>query len=736
MLTEVNYEVKGQLAKLLATEDLIIENRNVSTASFDVERRVLTLPMWEKASATVYDLLVGHEVGHALYTPADNWMIDYPEVPQSFVNVFEDVRIEKLMKQKYPGLTKTFYTGYSQLADQDFFGLEELDMEDINLADRINIHFKIGNFTDVSFEDNEYQFVDRAFKTNSFKEVLELANDLTIFLKEQQKQQESLGELSFDEDGEMGSLSQMPMMGQATESDSSNDDGKGGQPDTSRMSDEELLDELENISSGSLGGVHGEMEALTDKTLQDNLENLNKTTDKSHYEPEYVEIPTLNMKTVIAKNSEVHQYLDEWFTKSQKHFDENSERKGFDIYEKVDNDYRLFRRSAQKEVNYLVKEFECRKSADAYARATVSKTGLLDCTKLHSYKYNEDLFKKITTLPDGKNHGLIFVLDWSGSMSTVLMDTIKQLFNLVWFCKKVQIPFQVFAFTNEWNRHNQYDEFKYGHYNLPFEHHEIKDGQLIVENQFSMLEFLSSNVKKKDLEHHMLNIWRTAQVMDSKGRWDHNYYYQAPHGLSLSGTPLNEAFVSLNYIIPQFKKQTGVQKIQCITLTDGEAHPISYSKQFTDRDGHTYMGSRSTMHGSVFIRDNNGKTHSCGDSYHQLTASLIHQLRGRFSDVNFIGIRVLDNRESNSFIRRYCEWDQDKVSDLQQQWRKTKSVMIQNGGGYHAYFALSSSALNSDDSFEVKEDATKAQIRSAFKKSLSAKKMNKKVLGQFMNYIA
>tara|TARA_B100000965_G_scaffold385715_1_gene387223 strand:- start:523 stop:1473 length:951 start_codon:yes stop_codon:yes gene_type:complete len=316
------------------------------------------------------------------------------------------------------------------------------------------------------------------------------------------------------------------------------------------------------------------------------------------------------------------------------------------------------------------------------------------------------------------------------------MDTIKQLFNLVWFCKKVQIPFQVFAFTNEWNRHNQYDEFKYGHYNLPFEHHEIKDGQLIVENQFSMLEFLSSNVKKKDLEHHMLNIWRTAQVMDSKGRWDHNYYYQAPHGLSLSGTPLNEAFVSLNYIIPQFKKQTGVQKIQCITLTDGEAHPISYSKQFTDRDGHTYMGSRSTMHGSVFIRDNNGKTHSCGDSYHQLTASLIHQLRGRFSDVNFIGIRVLDNRESNSFIRRYCEWDQDKVSDLQQQWRKTKSVMIQNGGGYHAYFALSSSALNSDDSFEVKEDATKAQIRSAFKKSLSAKKMNKKVLGQFMNYIA
>ena len=45
----VNYEVKGQLAKLLATEDLVIENRQVSTASFDVDKRVLTLPLWERA---------------------------------------------------------------------------------------------------------------------------------------------------------------------------------------------------------------------------------------------------------------------------------------------------------------------------------------------------------------------------------------------------------------------------------------------------------------------------------------------------------------------------------------------------------------------------------------------------------------------------------------------------------------------------------------------------------------
>ena len=738
MLTEVNYEVKGQLAKLLATEDLIIENRKVSTASFDVERRVLTLPMWEKASTTVYDLLVGHEVGHALYTPNENWMLDYPEVPQSFVNVFEDVRIEKLMKQKYPGLTKTFYTGYSQLAEQDFFGLEEHDEEDINLADRINIHYKIGNFTDVSFESDEQQFVDRAFKTKTFQDVLELANDLTIFLKEQQQQQESLGELSFDEDGEMGSLMRAPQGGELTDK-SPNSEGQG-QPDVKDMTNEELIDELERLSdSNDVGGVHGNLEAVTDKTLQDNLENLNKKTIGEHREPEYVELPDLNMKTVVARNSEVHEYLNDHYSKSQKHFDQNSDTKSFDIYEKVDSEYRLFRRAAQKEVNYLVKEFEMRKSADAYARATISKTGILDCTKLHSYKYNEDLFKKITTLPDGKNHGLIFVLDWSGSMATVLKDTVKQLFNLIWFCKKVQIPFKVFAFTNEWNSDQAWNDgdYQYRRPVLP-DHHEYADGRIKIDPQFAMVEFMSSDVKKKDIELQMINIWRLASSMMCYRNWHDTTYYQTPRRLTLSGTPLNEALVSLNQIIPEFQKSTGVQKVQCITLTDGEAHPLQYSKWFkSNHDSYDdYMGTRSTMNGKVFIRDRKvGKTYSCKNDYHELTSALLEQLRGRFPDVNFIGIRVMDGREANSFIRKYMDWDFDKVQHIQAGWKKNKSLKLVDVG-YHAYFGLSSSALNNDSDFTVKQDATKSQIKAAFKKSLSAKKMNKKVLGEFMEYIA
>ena len=746
MLTQVNYEVKGQLAKLLATEDLIIENRKVSTASFDVGRRVLTLPMWEKASGTVYDLLVGHEVGHALYTPADNWMVEYPDVPPSYVNVLEDVRIEKFMKQKYPGLSKTFYNGYSQLADQDFFELSQHDLEDMGLADRINIHYKIGNFEDVSFDKDEQDFVDRAFRTETFQDVLELAQELYEFVKHQEEMMTKLDDLEFTM-GELGGSGMgFPLGSSDLDSDDeedSDEDGEGGQPSAHKEpSKEELMEELDAASESDqiTGGVHGgNIDAVTDKALQDNLENLNKENTNSYYEPEYVELPILNLDNLVAKNTDVHDYLSEWWIRSQKHFDKESSSSQ-NIFESVDNDYRLFRRSAQKEVNYLVKEFECRKSADAYARATVSKTGILDCTKLHSYKYNDDLFKKITTLPDGKNHGLIFVLDWSGSMSTVLMDTIKQLYNLIWFCKKVQIPFQVFAFTNEWSHYNEWDD-DLGHswrnsQSMP-PHHEEADRRVKIESQFSMVEFFTSDCKKSDLEKQLLSIWRLATSLSAYYRWNPNVFYQSPRRLGLSGTPLNEALVSLNQIIPEFKKATGVQKVQCVTLTDGEAHPLQYNKLFTFKDEERdYMGTRSLMNGSVFIRDtSNGKTYSCKSNSHEITSALLNQLRGRFPDVNFIGIRVMDGRDANSFIRRYMDWDFDKVQHIQAGWKKNKSLKLVDVG-YHAYFGLSSHALGNDTEFTVKEDATKSQIKSAFKKSLSAKKMNKKVLSQFMDFIA
>ena len=135
----VNHEIKSHLAKLLATEDLVVEHRYVETAQFNVHTRVLTLPNWDKAGDEIYDMLVAHEVGHALYTPDRDWLKEY-KIPPQFVNVGEDVRIEKMMKRRYGGISKTFYKGYNVLADEDFFGVECEDVSKMNLADLSLIH--------------------------------------------------------------------------------------------------------------------------------------------------------------------------------------------------------------------------------------------------------------------------------------------------------------------------------------------------------------------------------------------------------------------------------------------------------------------------------------------------------------------------------------------------------------------------------------------------------------------
>ena len=175
-------EIKGTLAKLLATENLLVEHKNVETAAFDVANRVLTLPMWE-ASNTVYNMLVGHEVGHALFTPAEG-LEDLP-CPKSFLNVTEDARIEKLMKRKFPGLGKDFYQGYQQLNDRDFFSIENRNLMKLSLIDRINLHYKIGAYAVMPFTDSELPLRDAVEGVETFQDAIDAAIDIFRFMKEE-----------------------------------------------------------------------------------------------------------------------------------------------------------------------------------------------------------------------------------------------------------------------------------------------------------------------------------------------------------------------------------------------------------------------------------------------------------------------------------------------------------------------------------------------------------------------
>ena len=136
-------EVKAKLAKLLAEENIQIRHSaNAKTASFDVKQRILTLPVFKDMTETLYDLLTGHEVGHSLYTPCDGWetAITVDKVNKNILNIVEDPRIERKIKNRFPGLRKSFIDGYRELMDRGFFGTD-LDFSKMNILDRINMHF-------------------------------------------------------------------------------------------------------------------------------------------------------------------------------------------------------------------------------------------------------------------------------------------------------------------------------------------------------------------------------------------------------------------------------------------------------------------------------------------------------------------------------------------------------------------------------------------------------------------
>jgi len=709
----IRHEIKSQLAKLLATEDLVVEHRKVETAQFNVHTRVLTLPMWEKASNTVYDLLVGHEVGHALYTPDEDWT-EHVKVPPQFVNIVEDARIEKLMKRRYPGLAKTFFNGYKELADDDFFQIADEKVDEMNLADRANLWFKIGNFADILIEcGEETEIINLIADSETFADVLIASEALYKYCKQKQKEETKI---QLDNLESQQSGSNQPASDFSDQQEGENDQEQPGETDSYGGTSEQ-----QQQPNSSVGGEKNEEPEV--KTM-DNLEEALKQLVNNDYDNVYLELPQLDLKKIIVPNQQIH-------SKCKDHWDEFLEhtKHPYDsIFGEVDKRFIEFKRSAQKEVNYLVKEFECHKAADSYARASTARTGVLDCSKLHTYKYNEDIFRKVTTLADGKNHGLVFVLDWSGSMCDVMLDTVKQLFNLIWFCKKVAIPFEVYAFTTDYPLVT-YDED--GRANLREHSYKKRDGLVQVGEWFSLMNLLTSKVNNKTLGEQMNNIFRIA---DSFGRFSYAKY-NVPPGMSLSGTPLNESLIAMHQVLPKFQKENKLQKVHCVVLTDGEACFCKYHREVKRNwESEPFLGT-AHIGANAFLRDREtGNTYLCNSSPDGFTDILLRNLRDKFANMNFIGIRILESHDAGNFIRRYCGSLGPEFDKTISSWKKERAFTIKKSG-YHSYFGLSATALSQDTEFDVHECATKAQIKSAFAKSLKSKKMNKKILGEFIELV-
>ena len=798
----VTKEQKSILAKLLASENVIVEHGKFSTASFDTKNRVLRLPIWKEMSGNLYDLLVLHEVGHALFTPEEGHhdAKGHGKGFKSFLNVVEDARIERKIKNKFPGGRRAFVEGYNDLMKRDFFGIKKhgMDINGLGLIDRINLHYKVGDHLDISFSDEESVFVDRIDKAETWKEVVKICEDLYDYAKENESEtdmsdheweefmteddeEDSDWDENYDpsDSEEMESPADSGDAGDETGEEESDDepadnDTTGGKASDEKSSEEENSEGSEKSkegdsdeedeskkgspSSGTEGGTDGsfsdyEPESKTDENFRNNESELVSDEAKPY---KYLNIPTnINLKDVIVDFSDIYEkYREHWAGDPRSRYGTSTgeEQRAFST-----ELFKDFRNKNKKVVEYLAKEFEMKKAAREHSRAATANSGILSSEKLYTYKYNEHLFKKLTITPDGKNHGLVMFVDWSGSMSPNMKGTIEQMLTLVMFCKRVNIPFEVYAFSDSYTRYDDSIE------NVDSNGHFIGKGgpgyNDVVINRFNLLNLFSSRMRAKQLHEAYIYMTATAEYYSRNYSYgSRECYVSIPDRMGLGGTPLDSTLLMSFSVMRDFIKKNQVDVINSIFLTDGDSHSCnSYWKApETDESGYTTNTGRFDYRDeNVILRDPVSKKQmqiGDGSMTHRyrrggMTSTLVKFLREVF-DINIVNFFLIPKMRRWDMMHHIEEmkdtrgddsmtWNED-ADVLIRKFRKEKYLIAPEAKGFNEqYLILGGKNLEvAEEQLEVAEDASVAQLARAFKKFSSGKLEKRKLLSRFIDMVA
>lgn len=701
------------LARLLASENLTILRENVATASFDIKERILRLPRWKELSQEIEEMLILHEVGHALYTTPEvygDFIYDNNRLYlKNYANIIEDVRIEKKMKQRYPGSRKSFNAGYKQLNEKDFFGLKQIDINSALLIDRINIFYKVGYNSGVKFTPEEQMFVEKTDKCVTEEDTLALAQEIYDYCR-QKKQEESkldkpqISERIYDRDASyddniLEALEDEEIEYREIEDDVNAEDGNGN-GDTD-VEDADVEDYNESVEKQLVPKTVN----VFDKRLSDLQDHESRTY---YFEPKF----EIECDSVIVDYATVLQEL----SNEMRNFNFNSA-------ETLKNRIAAFKASSASVVNYLIKEFEMRKSASEYKRAKISRLGQLDSRKLFAYKFKEDIFKQITSVQDGKKHGMIFLLDWSGSMSSYLRETIEQVINLAMFCQKIGIPYQVFAFSDGFGTSVPRPQMSKAN--------ELGIGDM---TKFKLIEYFSSKMNTRQFN-------KMIDLLLNNPQFTNTY--------RLNGTPLNHALLYMIDYIGKFIKDNQVEKMALITLTDGESSSLmrgDYSKKdLYIRNGrcniYENLKARVITAKSVIHDDVTHKEYSISTDAVKQTATFMNIIRDRYL-VHNIGFYIVSPalHEMRRFIRNNFGKSKDEYSkaiDFQTQLRRDKCVVSKQVPGRDELYLISSTVkIEESDMDDVTADMTASQISKKLRKMFTTQQGSRVVLNSFIKMVA
>ena len=703
----ISFEVKSQLAKLLATENITtMHNPAAKTASFDTGKRLLVLPVWQNISEDLYDMLVVHEVGHALYTCPDKW-IDaiknisksiYPDIDsmetnkstsialkiKNYLNVVEDARIDKLQKRRYPGSKKNYSIGYKELHDKDFFGVLNKDINGMSLIDRLNLYFKSTGIL-IKFTPEERKFVFRMENAETFEDVVSITEDLYAFARDEKlNQQKGKNDDSEPDDMDDAESEGSDVLDEYSEYDLDDDDSdedkdeKESTSKNSKSKNNEKNDEDQDIVPNS----------ETQEASEKSMSKIIKDEDVNYV---YFDIPTFNYSVILDDYPVVLQQMEKEFSY-------------FDDKESLITGRKEWQQKENDTISFMVKEFEMRKSADAYARIATAKTGVIDTNKLVKYKFDEDIFKKITVVPKGKNHGFVMFLDWSGSMNIDIQNTLKQLFSLTMFCKRVNIPFEVYLFrTNTGYVKNTTD---------------VPNKNLINFNNsgFKIRNILSSRMDLNTLNKAYNFLWAYG-----KKQFNCDVMYS---------TPLNQTILAAHKIVNDFREKNKLQIVNTIFLTDGCSDNTGLSTSNLGlklkKGGNKYIVNDKMTKKTYWVDNNNS---------YSVTSTYLRILKDR-TNSNIIGFFLFNYNNLNSLVKAGIISEsvlQNK--DVIQSWKNNDFIGVESAG-YDEYYIIRSKSDKKPNNLIVNNTMTKNTIARNFMKFSERKSTNRVMLSKFMERVS
>ena len=523
---EVEVLHQSALMQLMAREKLSVRVENTKTAYFDPKNRVVIIPMFLFfLSKDIADLFSSHEIAHALYSPSSfsdqiklaSKKFKSKEKAQFFVNcvsVFEDERIERLIKEEFKGLRSIFFRAYKTLNEEkDFFKVRDLFPDELanhDFLNKANLFYKAGDSIDIIFTDKEWDLIENGQKTKTFEDVIQYSLLVTekLFKEEEKTIPKKQKKVPSDDVDDVDDVDETNETNETEEYRISSED-----EDANTIPDEEspLLDEELNDLFKT------DYEQLVDESVN----NFNS-----------IDLPDPKLsKNLIISSSLL------------------TKRRSRANYKKVKTNKKVIS-SIKTNAKVMANEFQSKKSASQFAKMKIAFTGDLNTNRLSLYRTNDDLFKSREIIKDAQSHGIVLFVDYSSSMGNIISSVRAQMLQIAEFCNLSDIPFEIFAFSDHPEAIRTVNQQIHKPTHIHFRTH-------------ALLNLLSSSMTRKEYKDAFESIIKNI----SQGRSYESYSSSIE---ALNQTPLAAAKFDSIGIVQDFKnKHPQIQKVHCIFITDG-----------------------------------------------------------------------------------------------------------------------------------------------------------------------